>query len=187
LYVDEKNDFYIVFCREWTQVINGQICVAKVCHNFSKLLEEPKVLFHGSDAKWAKRSTKTGSNRKPTPSTVTDGPYVFKSRLSGELLMIWSTIYSETRLYCVGIARSSGSIYGPWYQDEEPIFIGDGGHGMIFREPSGDLVLSLHVQNANVDKSHPRLFRIEETISETTGKCELLVRDRLSSPISCLD
>jgi len=187
LYVDEYGVFYMVFCREWTQVKNGQVCVVKVKKDFSGPIDEPTVLFFGSEASWVKNNSKSSNSKSEyaldqnQPCTITDGPFIYKSKVSGELLILWSSFYSETDLYCVGVARSQGSIYGPWRQDVEPLFIGDGGHPMIVHDPDSDcLVLSLHVHNKHVNMSHPRLFIIKEELDESTNQCNLKIVARKS-------
>lgn len=47
-----------------------------------------------------------------------------------------------------GIAKSeSGQIQGPWLQSHDPLFEGDGGHGMIFKTFDDEIVLALHSPN----------------------------------------
>lgn len=48
----------------------------------------------------------------------------------------------------MGVARSeSGSVLGPWHQDAEPLWVEDGGHGMLFRTLDGQLHMTLHAPN----------------------------------------
>jgi hypothetical protein len=41
----------------------------------------------------------------------------------------------------------SGSVLGPWAQDDTPLWSDDGGHGMVFRALDGQLFLTLHAPN----------------------------------------
>jgi hypothetical protein len=48
----------------------------------------------------------------------------------------------------MGIARSrTRNILGPWQQDSLPLFGKDGGHGMLFKDFGGRLVVTLHTPN----------------------------------------
>ena len=66
---------------------------------------------------------------------------------NGELLILWSSFVAGD--YAIGVARSeSGTILGPWQQDAQPLYSGDGGHCMTFRDFDGNTWLSLHRPNA---------------------------------------
>ena len=60
--------------------------------------------------------------------------------------MLWSSFGAQG--YTLGVARSeTGSVLGPWHQDDEPLWTADGGHGMLFRTFDGALRLALHTPN----------------------------------------
>jgi arabinan endo-1,5-alpha-L-arabinosidase len=144
---------YMVFAHEWVQITDGTIEYARLKDDLSDIAGEPKRLFRGSDAPWARKSPQWGC-------WVTDGPYLYKSK-SGKLLMIWSS-FSKTG-YTTGIAISaSGKVSGPWQQKAEPLFSDDGGHGMIFRRFDGQLMLALHQPN-KTGLERARLFELEDT------------------------
>jgi hypothetical protein len=99
----------------------------------------PKVLFRASEAPWAYALKGRGGY-------VTDGPFLYRAQ-DGALLMLWSSFGKDGR-YCIGTARSvSGALCGPWVQSEEPLYSGDGGHGMLFRGKDGKLYLAIHRPN----------------------------------------
>jgi arabinan endo-1,5-alpha-L-arabinosidase len=143
---------YIVFAHEWVQITDGTIEFVRLKVDLSDTLGDPKRLFQGSDAPWARKSPNWGC-------WVTDGPDLYKSK-SGKLFMIWSS-FSNTG-YTTGVAVSdSGKLAGPWKQNAEPLFSADGGHGTIFKRLDGQLMLVLHSPNKNAERA--KLFEIEDT------------------------
>lgn len=143
---------YMVFSHEWVQIVNGTINMVRLKDDLSATVGEPKRLFWGNDAPWAKRSNTWGC-------WVTDGPYLYRSK-SGKLFMIWSSFGAHG--YTTGIAISdSGRLAGPWRQQPEPLYSADGGHGMIFHRFDGQLMLVLHSPNERTERAH--LFELEDT------------------------
>lgn len=140
LFITLEGDPWIVFCHEWVQVGDGEICAIPLSKNLSFAVGEPVVLFSASQAPWTQQI-----NSKGRIGYVTDGPWMH--RLSnGELLILWSSLRASG--YTVGVARSTtGQVLGPWQQDAEPLYSGDGGHCMTFRDFDGNLWLSLHHPN----------------------------------------
>ncbi|MDK2807544.1 MAG: hypothetical protein PWP24_277 [Clostridiales bacterium] len=41
----EDNQCFLIFCHEWTQVIDGEICIARLSEDMMNLEGEPVVLF----------------------------------------------------------------------------------------------------------------------------------------------
>jgi len=165
LYVDEMGAPWMVFCHEWTQVGDGQVCAMRMAEDLSRTVGEPHILFAASSAVWAAPL----KGRAPG-SYVTDGPYVVRHH-SGKLLILWSS-FGEDGNYCVGVASSSsGNLDGPWVQSERPLFESDGGHGMVFSAADGNLYLVIHTPNKT---PHERLVFVglRETGEglETTGE-----------------
>lgn len=137
LYVDEDGRPWMVFCREWLQVTDGEMYAVPLKPDLSAAEGEPKLLFRASDASWSKAGEQG--------QYVTDGPFLHKLA-NGELIMLWST--GGNKGYTMGIAKSaSGKVTGPWLQDPEPLFAEDGGHGMIFRDLNGHLKMTIHSPN----------------------------------------
>jgi arabinan endo-1,5-alpha-L-arabinosidase len=149
---EEDGAPYMVFAHEWVQIKDGTIEYIKLKDDLSETVGEPKKLFDGSDAPWARKSPQYSC-------WVTDGPFLYKSK-SGKLFMIWSS-FSNTG-YTTGVAVSdSGKLAGPWKQRSEPLYPADGGHGMIFRRFDGQLMLVLHSPNKMTERA--KLFEIEDT------------------------
>ena len=139
LHVEEDGEPWIVFCHEWKQVTDGEMCAMPLTPDLRAPAGEPVVLFRASEAPWVVPVNDEGGY-------VTDGPYLHRAA-NGELLMLWAS-YSGERRYSEGLARSeSGSVTGPWRHDPEPLFADDGGHGMLFCAFDGRLIMPLHQPN----------------------------------------
>jgi len=142
LFVDAKVQPWMVFCHEWVQVGDGEMCALPLSVDLKTAIGEPQRLFCASEARWAQEI-----NSKGRKGYVTDGPWL-QHLANGELIMLWSS-FGEGG-YTVGIARSeSGDIFGPWQQLQEPLYAGDGGHCMTFRTFDEQLLLAYHRPNAS--------------------------------------
>jgi hypothetical protein len=172
LYLDGKRRPYMVFCHEWAQIRDGEVCVIPLTEDLKAADGEPSVLFRSSDALWSKPLRLPPKPAMPPPPPpegapkfeapawmleddpkpyVTDGPYLHAAE-DGSLLMLWSA-FDETGAYCIGVAKSeTGSVYGPWWQSEKPLYSADGGHGMLFRALDGKLFLAIHSPNKSPDE-----------------------------------
>jgi beta-xylosidase len=143
LYVDKDGKPWMVFCHEWVQIEDGEICLISLSEDLRIAVGEAVCLFRASDAPWVapiKEESKT--------SYVTDGPYIYTAE-NGSLLMLWSSFGFDGN-YCMGLAVSeSGCISGPWRQQNEPLYSSDGGHGMLFKTSEGKLYLTLHQPNTS--------------------------------------
>ncbi|MBI1257871.1 MAG: family 43 glycosylhydrolase [Chloroflexi bacterium] len=155
LFVDATDQPWIVFCHEWVQVGDGEICALPLSADLTTAIGQPRLLFHASEAPWALEI-----NSKNRKGYVTDGPWLHRTT-SGELLMLWSSF--GTGGYTVGVARSaSGEITGPWQQQPEPLYAGDGGHSMVFRAFDDQLWLAFHRPNQSPDE-RPLFIPLRET------------------------
>jgi arabinan endo-1,5-alpha-L-arabinosidase len=138
LFVDADEHPWIVFCHEWVQAGDGEICAMRLSDDLRSAIEPPRLLFRASEAPWAQEITRS-RNRV---GYVTDGPSLHRLT-SGVLIILWSS--QSTGGYTIGVARStSGKILGPWEQVVEPLYAGDGGHCMVFRTFDGQLKLAFH-------------------------------------------
>ena len=157
LYIDEAGEPWIVFCHEWVQIGDGTVCGARLTRDLKASKGEPLTLFSSSEASWS------GLARSPSNNIeghVTDGCYLHRLE-NGTLLMLWSCAGPEG--YCIGYARSeTGTLLGPWRQSETPLFAKDGGHGMIFRDYDGRLLLTIHTPN-KTPLERAVFFELEET------------------------
>ena len=137
LYV-ENGTPYIVFCHEWTQIEDGEVCAQELSKDLSHTVGEPIILWKASMAKpWVVPHDGKGSY-------VTDGPFVMN--IDGELICLWSSFGKYG--YVEAISRSdNGKITGKWTIDEKLLFEKNGGHGMIFEDLDGNLNFIYHSPN----------------------------------------
>lgn len=141
LWVAKDGKPWMVFCHEWVQVGDGEMCAMPLTDDLRAAAGAPRLLFRASDAAWSAPFEAHGRNN----NRVTDGPF-FHRLPGGALLMLWSTGSREG--YAMGYAVSdSGDVLGPWRQSEAPIYDRDGGHGMLFRDFTGRLWMTLHQPN----------------------------------------
>jgi arabinan endo-1,5-alpha-L-arabinosidase len=177
---------YLIFAREFIEVGDGMMYCIQLSSDLKKSIGEPTLLFKASEAPWV-RSIGSGYVEQ---QYVTDGPFLWRVRGTQELIMLWSSIGTNSR-YQIGIARSkTGKLFGPYVHDPIPLFEDDGGHCMIFRLPStttttnninslwnGEgsppLVIVLHTPNRNVSLSRPKFFLLEEKMMD--GKLQLKI------------
>ena len=153
-YVSGNGVPYMVFCHEWVQAGDGEICALPLTTDLKQAAGDPLVLFHASDAPWSR----TVHHSSGKDGQVTDGPFLWKTE-DGALLCLWAG-FSEDG-YTEGIARSdNGEITGCFTQ-LEPLFRRDGGHGMVFRSREGKLYLTLHTPNEHL-KEHPVFCPVKE-------------------------
>ena len=136
LFEDGDGELWLLYCREWLQVGDGEIVAQKISRDLKKTLGEPKVLFKASSAPWI--ADKSGTH-------VTDAPVV--NRLpDGTLYMTWSSFSGK---YRIGAAKSpSGKIDGEWVHFPRALNDDDGGHAMVFKTFSGDTKISYHSPNS---------------------------------------
>lgn len=139
LWIDKDGKPYMVYCYEWLQNLNGTIEKIQLKPDFSGTIGESTVLFRASDSPWSREKTALNEDR---PNKVTDGPFLFKTS-TGRLGMLWTSwVYDK---YTQGVAYSeSGTLDGPWTQEPEPITPPNYGHGMIFKDFRGNLLMALH-------------------------------------------
>lgn len=146
-YFCDNGEKYAVFCHEWLQCKDGEMCLAKLNDNL-EICSPIKVLFRASEAPWTEGFD--GGNY------VTDGPFIYKMN-SGKLLMLWSS-HSPTG-YAMGMATAD-TMEGPWTHVEKPLISSDGGHGMIFKD-NDKLFLTYHMPN-ETPLERPYFVEIEE-------------------------
>lgn len=157
-FVDRDGQNWMVYCHEWAQVVDGGMLAVRMAPDWSHRLGDPLTLFTATAAPWV-RSFQSPQWLGGQPGYVTDGP-TFHRLANGKLLMLWSSFAAEG--YAVGIAESAnGRITGPWTQRARPLFAANGGHSMLFRDFSGQLLLALHQPNGDrAERAH--FFRVVE-------------------------
>ncbi|MGB4046019.1 MAG: family 43 glycosylhydrolase, partial [Halanaerobiales bacterium] len=142
LFVDDKGDPWMVFCHEWVQIYDGTICAVKLTKDLKERAGEVVTLFAASEAPWT-RSIRVVHGRD---CYVTDGPFFYRTK-NNKLLLLWSS-FVEDNTYAIGFSHSeSGAITGPWIHEEKPLYDQDAGHGMLFRNFDGRLMLTIHTPN----------------------------------------
>lgn len=157
LFIDDDSLPWMVFCREWVQVGDGEICAVRLTKDLSGTAGEPELLFRASAAPWPTsfRHRTRGSGK----NYVTDGPFIYRT-VNGELLMLWASFVNN--VYAQGVSRAEGGkITGPWLHDERPIYHDDGGHGMLFKTWNDELYLTLHSPN-KTPLERPEFIRVKE-------------------------
>ena len=152
LYIE--NDVpYMVFCREWLQVNNGEIYAVKLSEDLSKTDGEPFLLWRAGDASWVSPLDNEGTK------FVTDGPFLYKTK-DGKLKSLWSS-FSNNEYVLATSTSENGSITGKWRVDEKLLYERDGGHGMIFRTKEGINMVAIHAPNTSFDE-RPRFLEFTE-------------------------
>ena len=145
LYV-ENHIPYLIFCHEWVQAGDGEICALRLSDDLSKPDGEPALLFKASAAKWVKPIHHSSG----IDGYVTDGPNLYAAP-DGKLFLLWSSFCENG--YAITAAESeTGSVLGPWKQQDSPLFDRDGGHGMIFKDFNDRLLLTVHRPNHTPDE-----------------------------------
>lgn len=152
LYVDKDGAPWMVFCHEWVQVRDGEVCAVRLTEDLARPAGEPILLFRASEAPWAAGFGSSGG-------LVTDGPFIYESS-KGFLVMLWSSFDSEGK-YNIGLAVSD-KVQGPWRQLSKPLFTEHGGHSMIFRDLKGRLLCVFHCPNSPGGQERARIYEISE-------------------------
>ena len=151
LYVE--NDIpYMIFCHEWTQVVDGEMCLVQLTEDMKAPVGEPRILFRASELP-------CGSNKRYN-GYITDGPFLYRSR-NGKLIMIWSSFDANGYIEAVAVS-DNGSINGNWILCEMPLSAENGGHGMLFKDKDGNLNFTMHSPNTPRCAERVRIFSIRE-------------------------
>lgn len=146
---------YMVFCHEWLQVHNGTMCYIPLSDDLSKPLGDPQVMFAARDYDFVRPCPSVRSF--PGGGYVTDGPFLHRCN-NGDLLMIWSSFGEKGYLQSV-LRSDNGRLSGKWIP-QNLLFETDGGHGMLFRDFTGQLRLALHYPNSGPERL--TLFTLKE-------------------------
>lgn len=155
LYVEDGVP-YMIFCHEWTQIRDGEMCCVPLTADLSAPAGEVRILFKAS-------SLPSGSDRV-NDGFITDGPFLYRTK-SGRLLMIWSSFDEKGYVEAVSFSES-GSVLGPWRHCEAPLSAEDGGHGMLFTDKDGTLCFTMHSPNHPRCAERVRIFPMRETEAE---------------------
>ncbi|MBN1972961.1 MAG: family 43 glycosylhydrolase [Sedimentisphaerales bacterium] len=158
---EEDGTWYMVIVHEWTQLIDGTMAYMPLTKDLTKRTAEPTTIFRASEAAWSKEMNSIGEATfgLKMPGWVTDGPQMFRTK-TGKLGMLWSS-WGENR-YAQGVAYSeSGSIKGPWIQEEKAFKGDNSGHGMIFTTFEGKKLFIVH-HDAGTGRK-PQFYEIDDS------------------------
>ena len=159
LYIDENDTPWLLYSREWIEVMDGQVLIQQLSDDLTKTVGEPRLLFKASEAPWTAPIRGKNSEGQSVEGYVTDAPVLYKAS-NGELLIIWSSFSKESK-YAIGVARSDdGTIAGNWTVDSIPLNADDGGHAMIFEDLDNQLRISYHAPNNH--PSRPQIRKLED-------------------------
>ena len=134
----ENGKPYIVFCREWMEVKDGQMYAMELSEDLTKAVSEPIFLFSASENKYVTPFKDKDGN----DCYVTDGPFLYKE--NGKTVMLWSS--TREGVYCI-LKATADCITGKWTHDKRPVFSVDGGHCMLFDSFDGRKMIALHYPN----------------------------------------
>lgn len=137
-FFEEDGMPYMVFCHEWLQCENGEMCAVALTPDLSGTVGEPIVLFRAGD----NPAVDSFSYQDFAKCKVTDGPFLF--RKDGKIHMIWSS--NAGGKYAV-LEATADSLLGNW-EHHSSRFDFDGGHAMLFRDLKGQHRICLHSPNA---------------------------------------
>jgi hypothetical protein len=158
----EDGTTYMVFVHEWTQIIDGTMDYMPLSKDLTRRTAEPTTIFRASEAPWSKEMNSIGEATfgLKMPGWVTDGPQLFRTQ-TGKLGMLWSS-WGERR-YAQGVAYStSGSIKGPWVQEESVLMGDNSGHGMLFRTFEGKRLFIVHHAEAKGPRK-PQIWDVDDS------------------------
>ena len=158
----EKDTTYMIFVHEWTQLIDGTMDFMPLSKDLTHRTAEPTTMFRASEAPWSKEMSSIGEATfgLKMPGWVTDGPQMFRTK-TGKLGMLWSS-WGVNR-YAQGIAYStSGSIKGPWVQEQEAFKGDNSGHGMVFTTFEGKRLYSVHHVEGNGPRK-PQFYELDDS------------------------
>ena len=128
---------YMVFCHEWLQCEDGEICAIELTPDLRETVGKAFVLFKASDNPYVESfKGPAGENCR-----ITDGPFLYRE--NGKLNMIWSSVSNGK--YAV-LEASADSLRSEW-KHYKSRFSFDGGHAMIFTDLDGKRYFSLHQPN----------------------------------------
>ena len=157
LFVDDNGTPWIVYSRgaegsaTAPGIADGEMYARQLSPDLSSAAGEPVLLFKSSSAAWSKPlwfppgvnpPEELGLAKDPL---FTDGAFLIRSG-DGPLHMLWSAFGEEG--YAMGVATSeTGSVLGPWRQQQSPLWAKNGGHGMVLHRSDGSDLLVFHAPN----------------------------------------
>ena len=170
LWIDTDGHPYMVYCHEWLQNGDGTVEKIRLTDDLSGTIGWSRVMFRASDSPWSSEAgdvVPSSPLRRQRadgtwPNRVTDGPWLFRTE-SGRLGCLWTSWRGGE--YTMGVAYSkSGTLDGPWVQEPKPITPPNYGHGMLFHDWRGRLLLVLHSHEERNGRFHrvPHYFLMDD-------------------------
>lgn len=159
-YVDKNGKPHMVFCHEWVQTEDGEVCEIELSDDLTRPVSEPRLLWKASAFK---DTVTVMPDRK---AFVTDGPFFYRCR-NGELVCIWSTYTANGYAELVSVS-DNGDLDGNWSILEKPMSNSDGGHGMIFETFEGERLFTMHKPNAPATAERPKIITFSENGCQLT-------------------
>ncbi len=160
LYISRAGKPYMVFCHEWVQAGDGEILALPLTDDLRAAAGEPRLLFRASQAPWVQAVHHSSGME----GYVTDGPFLWRTA-DGTLLCLWAS-FSQGG-YTQGVAVSDNGEIDGHFTQAEPLFMDDGGHGMVFRALDNQLYLTLHSPN-RTPLERPCFYPLKDTGSRLT-------------------
>ena len=77
-FLDDTAQPWIVFCHEWVQINDGEICARKLSSDLSTPVGDPVLLFRASEASWPKALPRRDGSGL-VDAKVTDGPFMYRN------------------------------------------------------------------------------------------------------------
>ena len=140
---------YLVYSHAFEDggsALRGEYCMQQLSPELDRAVSEPVCLFCAADTAWAKPFPYAEQEFGISGDCYFSDGACLKKGEDGRLYMIFSSW--SVHGYAVGVAVSdSGRIAGPWRQQDEPLYPENGGHGMFFKDLSGNLIFTLHAPN----------------------------------------
>lgn len=158
----ENGQPYMVFVHEWMQTFDGTMEYVKLSPDLSKTISEPMMLFRATESPCPLEMVGNGEMTYglKLPGWVTDGPELFRTK-TGKLGMLWASWGAKRYFECVAYSQS-GTIDGPWIQEEKPFIDNNTGHGMLFRTFDGKLLLCIHHAEGDGPRK-PQLWDVDDS------------------------
>ncbi|MGE5426556.1 MAG: glycoside hydrolase family 43 protein [Methylococcaceae bacterium] len=158
----ENGQPYMVYVNEWMQTVDGTMEYVKLSPNLSKTISEPVLLFHASESPLPLEMV---ANQEMTYGLklngwVTDGPELYRTK-TGKLYMLWASWGANRYLQCVAYSES-GTIDGPWIQDDKPLIGNNSGHGMIFTSFEGKRLFIVHHAEGDGPRK-PQIWELDDS------------------------
>lgn len=148
----EDNIPYMIFCHEWAQVTDGEVCAVELSKDLKTAVGKPKLLFKASQYKDVDKN-----------KLVTDGPFMYRTK-DGKLIMLWSTFNDNGYVEAIAVSDNN-KLSGNWSICDKTLFADDGGHGMVFESFDGKKYFTMHRPNRSPNE-RPVLIEICEINEE---------------------